>query len=53
MQDKIPSIKKQNLKHEDYAKKSIQQLFQEKVITKCQAKTFNYPSSIVAINQGN
>jgi hypothetical protein len=53
MQDEIPSIKKQNLKHEDYAKKSIQQLFPEDVIKKCTVKTFNYPSSIVAINEGN
>ena len=26
-QDEVPSIKKQNLKHADYAKKSIQELF--------------------------
>ncbi len=53
MQDEIPSIKKQNLKHQDYAKKSIQELFPEDVIKKCTVKTFNYSSSIVAINQGN
>ena len=53
MQDEIPSIKKQNLKHQDYAKKSIQELFPEDVIKKSTVKTFNYPSSIVALNEGN
>jgi hypothetical protein len=53
LQDQIPSIKKQNLKHEDYAKKSMQELFPPDVIKKCIVKEFNYPSSIVAINNGN
>lgn len=53
LQDQIPSIKKQNLKHEDYAKKSIQELFSPEIIKKCIVKEFNYPSSIVAINNGN
>ncbi|MDQ2720251.1 MAG: VCBS repeat-containing protein [Bacteroidota bacterium] len=53
LQDQIPSIKKQNLKHEDYANKSIQELFPPEVIKKCTVKKFNYPSSIVAINNGN
>jgi hypothetical protein len=53
VQDQIPAIKKQNLKHEDYALKSIQQLFPDEVIKKSTVKEFNYPSSIVAINNGN
>jgi hypothetical protein len=53
LQDQIPSIKKQNLKHEDYATKSIQELFPDDVIKKCIVKEFNYPSSCVAINNGN
>jgi len=53
LQVEIPSIKKQNLKHEDYATKSIQQLFPEQVIQKSTVKEFNYPSSIIAINEGN
>ena len=53
LQDQIPSIKKQNLKHEDYARKSIQELFSSEVIKKCTVKQFNYVSSIVAINQGD
>lgn len=53
LQDEVPFIKKQNLKHEDYANKSIQQLFPEDVFKKCIVKEFNFPSSIVAINKGN
>src|SRR6185312_11870110 len=49
----IPLLKKQNLRHEDYAEKSIQQLFSSDVLQKCTVKEFNYPSSIVAINDGN
>ncbi len=52
LQDQIPAVKKQNLRHEDYAKKSIQELFPA-VINKSIVKQFNYCSSIVAINKGN
>ena len=53
MQYEIPLLKKQNLKHEDYAKNSIQQLFSSDALQKCTVKEFNYPASIVAINDGN
>jgi len=53
LQDQIPSIKKQNLKHEDYANKSIQQLFSGELLKKSTVKKFNYCASVVAINQGN
>ena len=53
MQDQLPVIKKQNLQHEAYAKKSIQELFPEDVIKKCAIKLFNYSASCVAINNGN
>jgi len=53
LQVEIPSIKKQNLRHEAYATKSIQELFSEEVMKKCTMKEFNFPASIVAINQGN
>lgn len=53
LQDQIPAIKKQNLKHEDYARKSIQELFSAEVIKNCKVKEFNYSSSIVAINKGD
>jgi hypothetical protein len=53
LQDQIPSIKKQNLKHEEYAKKSMADLFSPEVCKKCLVKQFNYTSSIVALNKGN
>ena len=53
MQDQIPIIKKQNLRHDAYATKSIQELFTEEMVKKSMVKTFNYCSSIVAINKGN
>jgi hypothetical protein len=53
MQEEIPSIKKDNLKHKDYAKKSIQELFTNELINKSSVKQFNYSKSCVAINNGN
>jgi hypothetical protein len=53
MQDEIPSIKKQNLQHAEYAKKSIQELFSPELVSRSLVKTFNYCSSVVAINNGN
>jgi hypothetical protein len=53
MQDQVPSIKKGNLKHAEYAKKSMGDLFSPEVCKKCTVKEFNYTSSIVAINKGN
>jgi hypothetical protein len=53
LQDEIPSIKKQNLEHAAYAKKSIQDLFPPEIINKSSVKIFNYCSSVVAINKGN
>jgi hypothetical protein len=53
LQDEVPSIKKQNLQHADYAKKSIQDLFPADLLNKSLIKQFNYTSSCVAINNGN
>ncbi|HEV8080473.1 MAG TPA: VCBS repeat-containing protein [Chitinophagaceae bacterium] len=53
IQDQIPSIKKQNLRHEEFAKKSMGDLFSAEVCKKCLVKQFTYPSSIVALNKGN
>jgi len=53
LQDQIPVIKKQNLRHEDYAKKSIQELFPGELVSRSIIKQFNYCSSIVAVNKGN
>jgi hypothetical protein len=51
MADQIPSLKKQNLKHQEYAKKSIQQLF-ESTLSQSQNLTVNYASSCIAYNNG-
>jgi len=53
MQDQIPGLKKQNLKHSDYATKSIQDLFPADALGKAIVKNFNFSSSCVAINNGN
>jgi hypothetical protein len=51
--DQIASLRKQNLKYEDFARKSIQDLFTTEVLKKCTVKTFNYNSSCIAYNNGN
>lgn len=50
--DQFPALKKQNLKHSNYAKKSVQELFDKDLIDKSIVKEFNYCSSIAAINDG-
>jgi hypothetical protein len=49
----LPVLKKQNLLHKVFSKKSIQVLFPDKIISACVLKQFNYTNSVVAINQGN
>lgn len=49
----IPSLKKQNLKHVDYAQKSIQELFAPEVMKKAIVMPGNYFKSVVALNEGN
>jgi enediyne biosynthesis protein E4 len=51
MADQIPSIKKQNLKHQEYAKKTVQQLF-DKTLSSAQKLMVNYTSSCIAYNDG-
>lgn len=53
VQDQIPAIKKQNLRHEEFARKSITDLFPAEVLKKSIVKQFNYHSSIIALNSGN
>ncbi len=52
MTDQLASLKKQNLKYEDYARKSIQELFPEEVLNGSTQKVFDYSSSCIAINEG-
>jgi len=53
IQDQIPGIKKQNLKHHDYALKSVQELFPDEAIKSGQVKKVSYTSSIVALHRGD
>jgi len=53
METQVPSIKKQNLRNEEFAKKSIRELFPSDLLSKSLVKEFNFCSSIIAVNQGN
>ena len=53
IQDQIPSLKKVALHHDEYAKKSINELFSSEVLDKSAVTKVNYTSSIVALNNGN
>jgi hypothetical protein len=53
LESRLPFLKKQNLLHEDYAKKSIQDLIPEALLKNSKQKIFNFTSSIIAINEGN
>ncbi len=50
--DQFPGLKKANLKHSDYAKKTIHDLFAKQVLEQSGKLQFNYPQSVVAINNG-
>ena len=50
--DQLPTLKKENLKHADFANKSIEQLFSPDVLKDALVRTFDYPSSCIAINEG-
>jgi hypothetical protein len=51
--DQLPELKKQNLKHREYAEKSIQDLISPDKLSKAQVRLFNYRSSCIAWNNGN
>ena len=53
LEEMVPSIKKHSLKHIEYANKSIQEIFAAEDIKASIVKTFDYASSIVAINKGD
>lgn len=53
MEDQVPSLKKKNLKHRNYALKPIQELFSSDIIKTCSIKQFNYCASVIAYNEGN
>lgn len=51
--DQFPSLKKANLKHSDYAPKSIQELFGREVLGRAAQKSFHHAESTVAYNNGD
>ncbi|MBL7740888.1 MAG: VCBS repeat-containing protein [Chitinophagaceae bacterium] len=51
--EQMPGLKKQNLKFEEYALRSVQDLFSNETIDKSQVQEFNYSSSCIAWNKGN
>jgi hypothetical protein len=53
MEDQFVYLKKENLKYSSYATKSIEQLFGDKMTKEATKRLFNFPSSIVAWNEGN
>ncbi len=53
LEEQVPVLKKQNLRHEVFATKSMQELFTAEQVKKAVMKEFNYPSSCIAINNGS
>lgn len=51
--DQLASLKKQNLKHSEYASKSIHELFDDETLRKSTVKQVNFLGSIVALNEGS
>jgi hypothetical protein len=50
--EQFPGLKKENLHHSEYAKKSIQELFSKELIKGAEQKEFNYCKSVIAYNDG-
>jgi hypothetical protein len=53
VQEQIPSLKKQNLKHADFAVKSINDLFPPEVLKQAEVNTIHTGTSFIAWNEGN
>jgi hypothetical protein len=53
LEESMPFLKKQNLHHEVYAQKTVQELTPQEALSKAIMKQCNYSSSIIAINKGN
>jgi hypothetical protein len=53
VQEGLPGLKKQNLRHASYATKSIRDLFTEEQLSSTIVKQVNYSSSCIALNRGN
>ena len=53
MMEQFPFLKTQNLKHSEYAKRTIQDLFKSSILDKAEQRKVNFLASGIAYNQGN
>ena len=53
LESAMPSLKKNNLRHAEYATKTIQDLFPAATLNRSIIKKFNYSYSCIAFNNGN
>jgi hypothetical protein len=53
LEDAMPFLKKNNLRHAEYATKSVQELIPREALNKALVKEFDFSPSCVAINKGN
>lgn len=53
IEESMPFLKKQNLHHEVYAQKTVQELIPQEALNKAIMRQCNYSASVVAINKGN
>jgi hypothetical protein len=53
MERQLPVLKKENLKHEQYARKTIHDLLSAGQLDSCKVLSFNYCTSVIAYNLGN
>lgn len=53
LEEQFPYLKKQNLQHETFANRSVQELFGEDMMKGALAGEFNFCSTIIAWNEGN
>lgn len=53
MSEQLPVIKKQNLRHGEFATKTVQELLKPELLSKAIVKKFNFASSVIAYNEGS
>ncbi|MEO7311724.1 MAG: CRTAC1 family protein [Chitinophagaceae bacterium] len=53
LEEAMPSLKKKNLKHADFAVTAVKDLFTPEVLAKATVKEFNFSASGMALNKGN
>ncbi len=53
LMSQLPGLKKRNILHADYARKSMQELFDSEVLARARVKEAGYFSSIIAWNDGH